>query len=182
MVPVSPAVRFSRFLVPSGPGLGPGCTDPLTWPKRLFLSDFDTLLGGEVGGVEFGKLPFGACEEPIRWVWCSRTVKVLWAAGTFMVLSPSVNSTWPRLGLASQKESLWTTTCTGRSVSVPLQSRTGPSDTPALPLWPRSDLDPLQAPHWSVRVRTAENPQCLLGEMDLLFTTFTVLIHSNGTQ
>lgn len=32
----------------------------------LFLVDFDTLLGGEVGGVEFGKLPFGACEEPIR--------------------------------------------------------------------------------------------------------------------
>lgn len=32
----------------------------------LFLADFDTLLGGEVGGVEFGKLPFGACEEPIR--------------------------------------------------------------------------------------------------------------------
>lgn len=28
--------------------------------------DFDTLLGGEVGAVEFGKLPFGACEEPIR--------------------------------------------------------------------------------------------------------------------
>lgn len=28
-------------------------------------ADFDTLLGGEVGGVEFGKLPFGACEEPI---------------------------------------------------------------------------------------------------------------------
>lgn len=30
------------------------------------LADFDTLLGGEVGGVECGKLPFGACEEPIR--------------------------------------------------------------------------------------------------------------------
>lgn len=28
--------------------------------------DFDALLGGEVGGVEFGKLPFGACEDPIR--------------------------------------------------------------------------------------------------------------------
>uniref|UniRef100_A0A8C6NZJ0 Rab3 GTPase-activating protein catalytic subunit n=1 Tax=Nothobranchius furzeri TaxID=105023 RepID=A0A8C6NZJ0_NOTFU len=27
-----------------------------------------------------------------------------------------------------------------------------------------SDLDPLQAPHWSVRVRTSENPQCLLGD------------------
>uniref|UniRef100_A0A3P9C563 Rab3 GTPase-activating protein catalytic subunit n=1 Tax=Maylandia zebra TaxID=106582 RepID=A0A3P9C563_9CICH len=31
-------------------------------------------------------------------------------------------------------------------------------------LSPNSDLDPLQAPHWSIRVRTAENPQCLLGE------------------
>lgn len=31
-----------------------------------FLTDFDTLIGGEVGGVEFGKLPFGACEEPVR--------------------------------------------------------------------------------------------------------------------
>ena len=30
------------------------------------LADFDALLGGEVGGVEFGKLPFGACEDPIR--------------------------------------------------------------------------------------------------------------------
>ncbi|XP_053269260.1 LOW QUALITY PROTEIN: rab3 GTPase-activating protein catalytic subunit [Pleuronectes platessa] len=29
----------------------------------------------------------------------------------------------------------------------------------------KSDLDPLQAPHWSVRVRTAENPQCLLGDL-----------------
>lgn len=28
-----------------------------------FITDFDTPLGGEVGGVEFGKLPFGACEE-----------------------------------------------------------------------------------------------------------------------
>ncbi|XP_031567041.1 rab3 GTPase-activating protein catalytic subunit-like [Actinia tenebrosa] len=27
-----------------------------------------------------------------------------------------------------------------------------------------SDLDPLQAPEWSVRVRTCENPHCLLGE------------------
>lgn len=28
--------------------------------------DFDALVGGEVGGLEFGKLPFGACEDPIR--------------------------------------------------------------------------------------------------------------------
>ena len=26
-----------------------------------------------------------------------------------------------------------------------------------------SDLDPLQAPHWCVRVRMTENPVCLLG-------------------
>ncbi|EPY79469.1 hypothetical protein CB1_000925002 [Camelus ferus] len=56
------------------------------------LSDIDALVGGEVGGLEFGKLPFGACEDPI------------------------------------------------------------------------SDLDPIQAPHWSVRVRKADNPQCLLGD------------------
>lgn len=31
-----------------------------------FIADFDALLAGEVGGVEFGKLPFGACEDPIR--------------------------------------------------------------------------------------------------------------------
>lgn len=33
-----------------------------------------------------------------------------------------------------------------------------------LVLWLSSDLDPLHAPHWSVRVRAAENPQCLLGK------------------
>lgn len=27
-----------------------------------------------------------------------------------------------------------------------------------------SDLDPIQAPQWSVRVRKADNPQCLLGK------------------
>uniref|UniRef100_A0A3P9D3S5 Rab3 GTPase-activating protein catalytic subunit n=1 Tax=Maylandia zebra TaxID=106582 RepID=A0A3P9D3S5_9CICH len=36
-------------------------------------------------------------------------------------------------------------------------------------LSPNSDLDPLQAPHWSVRVRTAENPQCLLGQVQYKF-------------
>ena len=28
-----------------------------------------------------------------------------------------------------------------------------------------SDLDPLQAPHWSVRVRMTENPHCLMSEL-----------------
>lgn len=31
-------------------------------------------------------------------------------------------------------------------------------------LFHSSDLDPVQAPHWSVRVRKADNPQCLLGK------------------
>ncbi|KAG8125107.1 hypothetical protein E2320_020661 [Naja naja] len=33
------------------------------WPQQP--PDIDALIGGEVGGVEFGKLPFGACEDPI---------------------------------------------------------------------------------------------------------------------
>lgn len=35
--------------------------------KCFFCLDIDALIGGEVGGLEFGKLPFGACEDPIRW-------------------------------------------------------------------------------------------------------------------
>lgn len=35
--------------------------------KYFFCLDIDALVGGEVGGLEFGKLPFGACEDPIRW-------------------------------------------------------------------------------------------------------------------
>lgn len=39
----------------------------LTDGKFFFsCSDIDALVGGEVGGLEFGKLPFGACEDPIR--------------------------------------------------------------------------------------------------------------------
>lgn len=36
--------------------------------ENFFFSclDIDALVGGEVGGLEFGKLPFGACEDPIR--------------------------------------------------------------------------------------------------------------------
>ncbi|GLD71007.1 rab3 GTPase-activating protein catalytic subunit [Lates japonicus] len=43
-----------------------------------------------------------------------------------------------------------------------------------------SDLDPLQAPHWSVRVRTAENPQCLLG--DLLMEFFKLCCKKESTE
>ncbi|XP_056322006.1 rab3 GTPase-activating protein catalytic subunit [Danio aesculapii] len=84
-----------------------------SWPQQP--PDFDALLAGEVGGVEFGKLPFGACEDPISEL--------------------HLAATWPNLteGIVVDNDVY-------------------------------SDLDPLQAPHWSVRVRTAENPQCLLGE------------------
>ncbi|KAF5910849.1 hypothetical protein HPG69_004940 [Diceros bicornis minor] len=79
--PVSIAIRFTYVLQD---------WQQYFWPQQP--PDIDALVGGEVGGLEFGKLPFGACEDPI------------------------------------------------------------------------SDLDPLQAPHWSVRVRKADNPQCLLGD------------------
>ncbi|KAB1278837.1 Rab3 GTPase-activating protein catalytic subunit, partial [Camelus dromedarius] len=79
--PVSIAIRFTYVLQD---------WQQYFWPQQP--PDIDALVGGEVGGLEFGKLPFGACEDPI------------------------------------------------------------------------SDLDPIQAPHWSVRVRKADNPQCLLGD------------------
>ncbi|XP_038160458.1 rab3 GTPase-activating protein catalytic subunit [Cyprinodon tularosa] len=84
-----------------------------SWPQQP--PDFDTLLGGEVGGVEFGNLPFGACEEPISEL--------------------HLAATWPHLveGIVVDNDVY-------------------------------SDLDPLEAPHWSVRVRTADNLQCLLGD------------------
>ncbi|TRZ02365.1 hypothetical protein DNTS_019010 [Danionella cerebrum] len=83
-----------------------------SWPQQP--PDFDALLAGEVGAVEFGKLPFGACEDPVR----SQYVEH-----------------------ACVSELCYST----------------------------SDLDPLQAPHWSVRIRKAENPQCLLGEFLMEF-------------
>uniref|UniRef100_A0A671VIU6 Rab3 GTPase-activating protein catalytic subunit n=1 Tax=Sparus aurata TaxID=8175 RepID=A0A671VIU6_SPAAU len=92
-----------------------------SWPQQP--PDFDTLLGGEVGAVEFGKLPFGACEEPI---------------------SPLCHGTFYK-----------------HFVIV-------------------VDLDPLQAPHWSVRVRTAENPQCLLG--DFLTEFFKLCCRKESTE
>nr|XP_019938363.1 PREDICTED: rab3 GTPase-activating protein catalytic subunit [Paralichthys olivaceus] len=103
--PVNIAIRFTYILQD---------WQQYLWPQQP--PDFDTLLGGEVGGVEFGKLPFGACEEPISEL--------------------HLATTWPHLteGIVVDNEVY-------------------------------SDLDPLQAPHWSVRVRTAENPQCLLGDL-----------------
>ncbi|XP_037319315.2 rab3 GTPase-activating protein catalytic subunit isoform X1 [Pungitius pungitius] len=100
-----------------------------SWPQQP--PDFDTLLGGEVGGVEFGKLPFGACEEPISEL--------------------HLATTWPHLteGIVVDNDVY-------------------------------SDLDPLQAPHWSVRVRSAENPQCLLG--DLLTEFFKLCCRKESTE
>ncbi|KAF7709908.1 rab3 GTPase-activating protein catalytic subunit isoform X2 [Silurus meridionalis] len=89
-----------------------------SWPQQP--PDFDALLAGEVGGVEFGKLPFGACEDPISEL--------------------HLATTWPHLteGIVVDNDVY-------------------------------SDLDPLQAPHWSVRVRKADNPQCLLGDFLMEF-------------
>uniref|UniRef100_A0A8C0UM28 Rab3 GTPase-activating protein catalytic subunit n=1 Tax=Cyanistes caeruleus TaxID=156563 RepID=A0A8C0UM28_CYACU len=83
------------------------------WPQQP--PDIDALVGGEVGGLEFGKLPFGACEDPISEL--------------------HLATTWPHLA-------------EGIIVDNDVYS----------------DLDPLQAPQWSVRVRKADNPQCLLGD------------------
>ncbi|KAL7991749.1 hypothetical protein Chor_016005 [Crotalus horridus] len=83
------------------------------WPQQP--PDIDALVGGEVGGVEFGKLPFGACEDPIS-----------------------------ELHLAA----IWPHLTEGIIVDNDVYS----------------DLDPAQAPQWSVRVRKADNPQCLLSD------------------
>uniref|UniRef100_A0A3P9L0P4 Rab3 GTPase-activating protein catalytic subunit n=1 Tax=Oryzias latipes TaxID=8090 RepID=A0A3P9L0P4_ORYLA len=102
--PVDIAIRFTYVLQD---------WQQYSWPQQP--PDFDALLGGEVGGVEIGKLPFGACEESISEL--------------------HLAATWPHVteGIVVDNDVY-------------------------------SDLDPLQAPHWSVRVRMAENPQCLLGE------------------
>ncbi|KAF3854074.1 hypothetical protein F7725_014762 [Dissostichus mawsoni] len=128
-VPIFVQIQQKWRRVYAGECQGPGCAQTLRWSTfakvvtcplclrstSLSASHFDTLLGGEVGGVEFGKLPFGACEEPIREL--------------------HLATTWPHLaeGIVVDNDVY-------------------------------SDLDPLQAPHWSVRVRTADNPQCLLGD------------------
>ncbi|XP_067891175.1 rab3 GTPase-activating protein catalytic subunit isoform X2 [Heterodontus francisci] len=102
--PVSVAIRFTYILQD---------WQQYSWPQQP--PDFDALVGGEVGGLEFGKLPFGACEDPISEL--------------------HLATTWPHLteGIIVDNDVY-------------------------------SDLDALQAPQWSVRVRKADNPQCLLGD------------------
>ncbi|XP_027008221.1 rab3 GTPase-activating protein catalytic subunit isoform X2 [Tachysurus fulvidraco] len=107
--PVNIAIRFTYILQD---------WQQYSWPQQP--PDFDALLAGEVGGVEFGKLPFGACEDPISEL--------------------HLATTWPQLteGIVVDNDVY-------------------------------SDLDPLQAPQWSVRVRKADNPQCLLGDFLMEF-------------
>ncbi|XP_048668154.1 rab3 GTPase-activating protein catalytic subunit isoform X3 [Marmota marmota marmota] len=105
--PVSIAIRFTYVLQD---------WQQYFWPQQP--PDIDALVGGEVGGLEFGKLPFGACEDPISEL--------------------HLATTWPHLteGIIVDNDVY-------------------------------SDLDPIQAPHWSVRVRKADNPQCLLEIADI---------------
>ncbi|XP_059822242.1 rab3 GTPase-activating protein catalytic subunit [Hypanus sabinus] len=102
--PINVAIRFTYILQD---------WQQYSWPQQP--PDFDALVGGEVGGLEFGKLPFGACEDPISEL--------------------HLATTWPHLteGIIVDNDVY-------------------------------SDLDALQAPLWSVRVRKADNPQCLLGD------------------
>ncbi|XP_078408592.1 rab3 GTPase-activating protein catalytic subunit isoform X5 [Cetorhinus maximus] len=102
--PINVAIRFTYVLQD---------WQQYSWPQQP--PDFDALVGGEVGGLEFGKLPFGACEDPISEL--------------------HLATTWPHLteGIIVDNDVY-------------------------------SDLDALQAPQWSVRVRKADNPQCLLGD------------------
>ncbi|XP_073401637.1 rab3 GTPase-activating protein catalytic subunit isoform X1 [Dendrobates tinctorius] len=102
--PVSIAIRFTYVLQD---------WQQHFWPQQP--PDIDAVVGGEVGGLEFGKLPFGACEDPISEL--------------------HLATTWP---------------CLTEGIIV---------DNDVY-----SDLDPLQAPQWSVRVRKADNPQCMLGD------------------
>ncbi|XP_077392418.1 rab3 GTPase-activating protein catalytic subunit isoform X1 [Festucalex cinctus] len=99
------------------------------WP--LQPPDFDNVLGAEVGVEEFGKLPFGACEETISEL--------------------HLSTTWPDL-----------------------------TEGTVLDNDVYSDLDPLHAPHWSLRIKTVERPQCLLG--DLLTELFKLRSRKETTE
>ncbi|MGH0139672.1 UNVERIFIED_CONTAM: hypothetical protein FKN15_069910, partial [Acipenser sinensis] len=118
--PINIAIRFTYILHD---------WQQYSWPQQP--PDFDALLGGEVGGVEFGKLPFGACEDPISEL--------------------HLATTWPHLteGIIVDNDVY-------------------------------SDLDPVQAPHWSVRLRKADNPQCLLG--DFLSEFFKLCCRKESTE
>ncbi|XP_068102031.1 rab3 GTPase-activating protein catalytic subunit [Hyperolius riggenbachi] len=107
--PVNIAIRFTYILQD---------WQQYFWPQQP--PDIDAVVGGEVGGLEFGKLPFGACEDPISEL--------------------HLATTWP---------------CLTEGIIV---------DNDVY-----SDLDPLQAPQWSVRVRKADNPQCMLGDFVIEF-------------
>uniref|UniRef100_A0A8C4QM23 Rab3 GTPase-activating protein catalytic subunit n=1 Tax=Eptatretus burgeri TaxID=7764 RepID=A0A8C4QM23_EPTBU len=100
--PVNVCVRFTYVLQ--------DCQQ-YQWPQPP--PDMDACVASEVGGLEIGKLPFGACEDPVS--------------------DLHLAATWPHLT---------------EDIIV---------DNDVY-----SDLDPLQAPQWSVRVRMADNPQCLL--------------------
>nr|XP_049583642.1 rab3 GTPase-activating protein catalytic subunit isoform X6 [Syngnathus scovelli] len=118
--PINVAIRFTYILQD---------WQQHSWP--LQPPDFDNLLGGEVGVEEFGKLPFGACEETISEL--------------------HLSTTWPDL-----------------------------TEGTVLDNDVYSDLDPLHAPHWSLRIKTVEHPQCLLG--DLLTDFFKLLGRKETTE
>nr|XP_006816405.1 PREDICTED: rab3 GTPase-activating protein catalytic subunit-like [Saccoglossus kowalevskii] len=102
--PVSVAVRFTYILQD---------WTNYSWPQ--LPPDFDAPSGSEVGNSGFGKLPFGAVEDPVSEL--------------------HLATTWPSLS----------------------EDMIVDNDV-------YSDLDPIQAPQWSVRIRMMEKPQCLLGE------------------
>ncbi|XP_035661424.1 rab3 GTPase-activating protein catalytic subunit-like isoform X2 [Branchiostoma floridae] len=113
--PVTVSVRFTYILS--------------DWTQSAWTQeppDFDIPYGGNVGGAEFGKLPFGALEDPVSEL--------------------HLSTTWP---------------CLSEEMIV---------DNSVY-----SDLDPLQAPQWSVRVRMTDNPQCLLGDY---LSEFVKICHS----
>lgn len=131
--PVNIAIRFTYILQDwqqySWPQQPPGWT--LKSPSRencdtyspfVPFPDFDALLGGEVGGVEFGKLPFGACEEPIRWD--DRNSASLFLPVSVRLLCydpancfPAASFILPPRGLVSPKAWWWIMMFTGKKCS-----------------------------------------------------------------